>query len=165
MAAISNSSPLILYAQIGRLELLHSLFDEVFVPPAVWREVVTASHDRVGAIEVRQAGWIVHVPLPDPGLPPLLANLDPGEAEAIALASSFRPEVQILLDDRRARRVARNLGLKVVGSAGVLGLAKDVGLISAVRPVLFDLRSAGLFLSEGTVRELLRISGESSTGD
>ena len=39
--AVSDSSPLIHLAAIGRLELLHSFHEAVLIPDAVWREVVT----------------------------------------------------------------------------------------------------------------------------
>ncbi len=58
MPAVSNSSPLILYAAIGRLELLRETYDEIAVPPAVWREVVAAGTGRAGASEVAQSSWI-----------------------------------------------------------------------------------------------------------
>ena len=160
MAAVSDSSPLISFSAIGRLELLRELFTELFVPPAVWREVVTDSGDKIGARDVLQARWIVQRPLPQQRLSRSIAALDPGEAEAIALASSMQPRMEILLDDYRARQVARTLGLSVVGSGGALLLAKDAGLIAAVQPMLFDLRAAGLYLGDRALRELLTLAGE-----
>ena len=160
MAAVSNSSPLILLAHIGRLDLLQALFTEVLVPPAVWREVVSDSVGRIGTLEVWQAGWIRQRSLPRQGTPNSRAILHPGEAEAIALAVSMQPAVAILLDDRRARRIARDIGLNVIGSGGALVLAKDAGLISSVRPILSDLYAAGLFLSERTISELLTRANE-----
>lgn len=160
MTAVSNSSPLILYASIGQLELIERLFTEVLITPAVWQEVVKDGRGRVGACEVQQASWIHQQPLPRPEMPRVLAALDPGEREAIALATSLPLGTPILLDDRRARRKARDVGLLVIGSGGILGLAKRSGLIDSVRPTLFDLISAGLFLNEAAVRELLEVAGE-----
>lgn len=165
MTAISDSSPLILYASIGHLELLERLFTEVLIPPAVWQEVVNDGSGRIGAREVLQAAWIRQRPLPTQGVPLTLAALDPGEREAIALASSLQLAIPILVDDRRARRMARDIGLVVIGSGGILGLAKKAGLITSVRPILFDLISVGLFLSEAAVRELLEVAGERRMGE
>ena len=88
------------------------------------------------------------------------ATLDSGEAEALSLASSWEPAIPILLDDERARRIARDVGLFVIGSAGILGRAKEAGFIPTVRPILSELRYAGLFLSEAAAGELLAIVGE-----
>ena len=61
MIVVSDSSPLIALASIGRLHLLHDLFGEVFVPPAVWAEVL--HEQRAGAAEVQAATWISTVPV------------------------------------------------------------------------------------------------------
>jgi len=64
--AVSNSSPLIHLSAIGRLHLLQR-FSLVFIPPAVWREVVDEGGNRPGTGEVRRAreeGWL---PVVEPG--------------------------------------------------------------------------------------------------
>jgi predicted nucleic acid-binding protein len=160
LTAVSNSSPLILYARIGRLELLKALFDEILIPPAVWHEVVTGATGRIGEREVRQTEWIRRRPLLTGTIPTRFANLDLGEAEALALASSLDAVAPVLLDDERARRVARDAGLFVIGSAGILGRAKEVGLIPSIRRPLADLQAAGLYLGKGPMQRLLEIADE-----
>ena len=160
MTAVSNSSPLILFSRIRRLDLIQGLFEEVLVPPAVWREVVTAGTNRPGAREVQHANWIHQRSLPDEEMLRQLSVLDPGEAEAIALAAAQDPRTAVLLDDDRARRIARELGLVVIGSGGLLVLAKNRGFLTSIRPHIVDLRSAGLFLSEAVIRRLLELAGE-----
>lgn len=161
MAAVSDSSPLILYAGSGRLDLLGALFWHVFVPSSVWREVVVLGEGRVGAAEVRRARWIVQG---DPGpreMAAALSGLDAGEADAIRLAAEMGPEPAIvLLDDFHARRVARDLGLVVTGSGGLLVRAKEAGLIGAVRPLVEELRGAGLYLGAAPLADLLHAAGE-----
>lgn len=161
MAAISDSSPLILFSRIGRLDLLHAVFRQVFVPPAVWREVVIDGEGRAGANEVRGASWLRRLPLPSAPMANTVSDLDPGEAETLHLAASMPVESRtVLLDDYRARLVAHGLGLVVIGSRGVLRRAKEAQLIPEVRPLLIGLRDAGLFLSDETLARLLRRVGE-----
>jgi predicted nucleic acid-binding protein len=165
VAAVSDSSPLILYARIGRLDLLGDVFGEVIVPPAVWDEAVTAGSGRPGADAIRRAPWIRRMAVArDEPVRTLLASLGPGEAEAIALWAELERPGPLLLDDRKARAAAVRLGIPVLGTAGALLRAKDHGLISAVRPLLDDLRAAGLYLSEPAARELLAITEELSPG-
>jgi predicted nucleic acid-binding protein len=166
VAAVSNSSPLILYAKIGRLDLLRAVFTEIVIPPAVYQEVVTDGSGLPGAAEIRaglRTGWIVSAPLSPSGererAVALRAGLDGGEAEAIALALAAGVS-PVLLDDRDARRFARQRGVRVIGSAGVLLLAKGRGLIPLVRPLLDELLAAGLYLSGFTYREVLARAGE-----
>jgi predicted nucleic acid-binding protein len=164
MPAVSDSSPLILYAKIGRLDLVETVYNEVFVPPEVWSEVVHRGGGRPGAVAVASADWIHAAPLTDPALANSLAEqVGRGEAEAIALALQMPHGTAILLDDQKGRTVARLRGLQVIGSGGLLVIAKQSGLIEAVRPLLSDLRTAGLYLSDGTMRELLSMVSESPT--
>src|SRR5688572_24603022 len=112
MAVVTNASPLILYARIGRLDVLHTLFGTLLAPDAVMREVVSAGAGRPGAAEVEASEWIQRVTSADIDMSVdavSLSVLGAGEAAAIALAK--RRDLAILLDDRAARTVARGFGL------------------------------------------------------
>jgi predicted nucleic acid-binding protein len=154
--AVSNSSPLILFSAIGRLDVLRQAFDEIIVPTAVQDEVVSAGGDRPRRAEVAAAAWIRSQAVAAQDLVRLLVvELDRGEAETIALGEELGGGIPVLMDDRKGRRVAEARGLEVIGSAGVLTLAKQNGLIPLVRPVLDELLSAGLYLSPTAFRLLL----------
>ncbi len=89
MSAISDSSALILYSAIDRLDLLHDLYGEVVVPPAVWDEVVVQGAGRLGAADVATSRWIRRRPLPvSASTRARFPSLDRGEAEVIVLAQS-----------------------------------------------------------------------------
>ena len=87
------------------------------------------------------------------------AALDAGEAESISLALETRAQ-WVILDDLQARRLAKELGLAVVGTAGVLFAAKQRGFIPAVRPPLDALRAAGFRLRKDVYEEILKAAGE-----
>ncbi|MDP9365751.1 MAG: DUF3368 domain-containing protein [Chloroflexota bacterium] len=161
MPAISDSSPIIFCAAVGRLNLLRDVYQEILVPPAVWREVVVEGAGRPGAAEVASARWIVRESAPTAeGRELPLAALDPGEREAILLAFVASRATPILLDDLRARSVAERIGLRVTGTVGVLLLAKQLGLVPAVRPVLDQLRAVGYFLSRDAANRSLALADE-----
>jgi predicted nucleic acid-binding protein len=126
----------------------------------VWHEVVTGATGRIGEREVRQSEWIRQIPLPSRTIPPRFAALDRGEAEVLALASSLEATTPILLDDERARRVAQDEGLFVIGSAGILARAKEAGLIPSIRHPLAELQAAGLYLGDAPMQKLLDLAGE-----
>jgi len=154
---VSNSTPLIAFARIGELELLHHLVQHVLVPEAVWREVTEAG-DRPGTAEIRSAPWVeVRAVATVP--PELLHLLDRGEAEAIALAEEITAE-ELLLDERAARAVAVARGVKIMGSAGLLIRAKQRSLITVVRPFLERMQAQGIRYSQRFVEELFRQLGE-----
>ena len=119
MKAVSDSSVLIALSTIGQLSVLKHRFTEgILIPEAVWREVVEAGADRPGAREVRAAGWIQRRSVRDQVYVRFLCTeLDTGEAEAIVLARQEQADV-VLLDEKEARRVARRLEMRVLGTVG-----------------------------------------------
>ena len=148
--AVCDASPLIALDQIGRLDLLPGLFGTVVVPPAVSAETP----------RIAKPDWLVERRLREP-IPDWLvaARLGPGETEAIALALQLRAE-QVVLDERRATRIARGEGLRVVGTLGVLLLAKSAGLVPAIRPDVAGLRATGFHLAPWLVADVLATAGE-----
>jgi hypothetical protein len=158
---VSDSSPLIALSAVGRLELLKDLFGTVLVPQTVYTEVVRPGSELPGEREVGQADWIEVHPVGNTGLVKVLGlDLDPGESEAIVLAMESGADL-LLVDERKARRVASRLGLNVVGTIGLLVLAKQKGLLTAIRPVLDALGTqAGFRIGARVYDQALRLAGE-----
>lgn len=158
MIVVPDAGPLIYLAGAGQLDLLDRLFDRVVVPSVVFAEVVVAGDGLTGSAEVRAAEWIEVLEVqPEQSL---LALLDAGEAAAIPLAESLG--ATLLCDDADARAVARQRGLAVVGSLGVLLRAKQVGLLPAIGPVLARMTDLGMFVSARLVAVVLEQAGEAS---
>ncbi len=90
-----------------------------------------------------------------------MSVLDRGEAEAIVLACEIAADA-ILIDEADGRKIARQqFGLQVTGTLGILLAAKERGLISAIRPLVDQLRdSLGFFVSESLYQEILRLASE-----
>jgi predicted nucleic acid-binding protein len=152
---VADASVLIAFAQIDQLPLLEKLYAEVLIPPAVQSEIAPS----VPTLPP----WIHTQALQRPlDSQVAAAALDAGETEAISLALEARA-AWVVLDDLRARRLAKNLGLSVVGTAGVLFAAKQRGFIPAVRPPLDALRTAGFRLRKEVYEEILKAAGESRT--
>jgi hypothetical protein len=163
MLVASNTSPISNLAIIGRLDLLRSQFREIWIPDAVQSELDRLSHP-AALKEIQQAlphGWIKRQSLREDKIARLLATaLDPGEAEAIALALELSADL-ILLDERDARSAAERVGLRITGVLGVLLRAKKVGKIQSVKPEVEALRiRARFFLSARLEEKVLEIAGE-----
>ncbi len=144
---VTDSTSLIGLERIGRLDVLPALFKPILIPPAVQMEFgITLP-------------WLQVEAPADPGLAVALKMLvDEGEAEAIALA--YGRGYQLILDDRQARSVARNMGLSLIGTIGVLVKAKQAGMIPALKPLLDSLELNGFSLSEPLKAEALKLVGE-----
>ena len=117
MIVVTNSGPLIALAKLGILHLLEPLYGQVFVPGAVYREVVERG-EQAGFSDVLQIrlafqrnqliGMEAKKTIPEvSGLP-----LHLGEKEAISLALENKADL-LLLDDMLAWTEAKNLGLCV----------------------------------------------------
>lgn len=154
---VSNATPLIAFARIGELALLERIVEELTLPQVVWQEVTEAS-ERPGAETIREATWINVQAVS--GVPSdLLALLDRGEAEVIALAEELDAD-EVILDERAARAIAMTRGLPVIGSAGLLVRAKHRNLIPAVRPLLTRMQETGMRYSQRFFESLLEQLGE-----
>ena len=161
MRIVSNASPLINLARIGRLDLLCQLYGELTIPEAVWHEVVVEGAGQPGADEVKAAGWIRTQAIANrPLVRALQQELDAGESEAIALVLEIGAEL-LLMDEHLGRETARHLGLRYIGLIGILIEARRKGLISAVKPHLDALRDmAGFRVSGALYRQVLQDEGE-----
>lgn len=159
---VSNSGPLITLATIGKLSLLEALFGELFVPQAVYDEVVTYGSGEPGSAEISAAPWIrVHQVQDDLAVHLLRESLGAGESEAIVLAQELRAKY-VLIDDALARRKAEHIGLRLTGTLGVLLMAKQAGLIPAVKPILDELRSTDFRMSDRVRQGVLSKAGEAT---
>lgn len=160
MNVVSNSSPLIALGRIQRLDLLPALFPAVVVPTAVYQEVVVQGASHPEAVTLVNAAWLHVQPVQHTNsVRYLLATLEQGEAEAIVLAQEVHAD-WLLLDEIKARVAARGLGLRVIGVAGILVLAKQQGLIPAVRPLLYSLLAHRFRISQRVIHAALVAAGE-----
>lgn len=137
-AVVSDTSVVNYLAAVGQTELLRVQFGEIFIPPAVWYELQAAPAlpGAAAALAAQQAGWLV-VQAPKASLleARLRMDLDDGEAAAIALACELKPAI-VLLDEADGRAEAERLGLSIIGTAGILGKARQSGRLRHIRPLL-----------------------------
>lgn len=114
MTVISNTSPLNYLVLIVLQDILPALFGHVLIPEAVWHELRSpAAPQPVKDFLDACPSWLDCRVVSQ--VPPDLQQLDSGEREAIALAQSLRARL-VLLDEKRGRQVARDLGLVVTGT-------------------------------------------------
>ena len=145
---VTDTSCLIALDRVGLLDILPRLF-VTHAPRAVVDEFGTCP----SWLRVETARDTRHVAQ-------LERRLDRGEAEAIVLALSY-PDARLLIDEKRGRQVARRLGLRVTGTAGILLAAKTAGLVPAVKPVLDALREKHNFrLNDALYAQTVAEAGE-----
>lgn len=164
MIVVSNTTPLIGLASIDRFDLLRQLFGEIQIAQAVYGEAVTAGREVGGAKEeVSTATWIRTTVVQDRlAVEVLLDELDLGEAETIVLAREVNADL-VLMDEKKRRRKVSKLGLQKIGTLGILLKAKQVGLLTQIRPDIERLRQEGFSISDTVVDIVLLDAGEPNT--
>ncbi|NJL60355.1 MAG: DUF3368 domain-containing protein [Desulfobacteraceae bacterium] len=156
---VADSSPLIGLAKIHLLGILPKLSSHILIPPAVWEEVTIKGDDSPDTLAIRQATWLmVQIPIAKT-VEPFKILVDFGEAEAMALAIQSEGSL-LLLDDSRARRIAKRLKIRVIGTVGLLRRAKQRGLIEQLRPRLEGLQNNGIYIRQELIDAVLKDVGE-----
>ncbi len=157
---IINASPLIFLYKINGLEWVCRLADsQILVPEAVLQEIAAGDGgDEMMARIKNDPGFSVVANVP---IPPVVAAWDLGAGETQVLSQALQmPKTITILDDKAARECAKSLGFNVLGTLGILLIAKRRGWIPAARPVVEELLTQGMFLSPGLIAMALAEVGE-----
>lgn len=160
MIIVSNTTPLSQLARINQLSLLQEVFTKIIIPAEVYAELTQGNHPNTAAFLV--ADWLEVRNVSDSDKIKMLqadTNLDLGECAAIILASELEAQ-QILIDEKAARKIAISRNLSVVGTVGILLIAKQRGLITNVKTLLDALLIEETYISEQLYRYALTIAGE-----
>lgn len=151
---ILNASPTILLAKAGIIHLLSKLFAFVIIPKEVFDEVNRKTVEELVVIQQLIHTGQITITKERTELPDLMTSerLGGGELAVLSLAQKFiadeKKEVIVILDDKPARNLAFMLGIKVLGSLGVLILAKKRKILdyqSAIESLNHLLQYGGYF--------------------
>jgi predicted nucleic acid-binding protein len=157
---LTDASPLIGLARVDGLGWLEPLFGVVWVPPPVRDEVLPGlGHKDEEVIRAGlDEGWLkVHTAVPKA---PALPDLDVGEAACIRIGLAQTEPCLVLMDERAGRAIAAEHGLRVAGTAAVIGLARQRGLIPSARGVFAALHASDFRISPTVIRTVLQRLGE-----
>jgi predicted nucleic acid-binding protein len=156
---VINASPVILLAKAGLMELVASPAEPFVVPEPVADEILGVRGEDAAARWLRENG--------KPFICPAVAELaelsgsgiGSGERSVISWAAAHRGFIAVL-DDREARVIAQRLGIKILGTIGVVLRLKQAGLISEAKPHLMQIKMVGGYIGDELLREALRRAGE-----
>ncbi|MGB3916864.1 MAG: DUF3368 domain-containing protein [Thiothrix litoralis] len=156
---VINASPLITLFRSQLHGLLPQLFETIYVPDAVWHEVVAGGANDAATRLLPTVSWAVRLPPCEVPLDIQRWNLGAGESAVLHHARTLQVD-RALLDDAAARRCAKSIGVAMTGTCGVVVLAKRRGILLQAEPALRQLQAAGLWLAEDLISALLREAGE-----
>ena len=146
---IADTSCLIVLDKIDSLFILEEMYESVLVTPTVKAEY---GKELPAFIEVRTVG--------NPNYGALLRGIvDPGEASSLALAFEVEDPL-LILDDRKAQSVAKEAGIHLTGTLGMILEAKNKRIVSEAAPVFERLSEVGFWISDELRSRLLKLAGE-----
>ncbi|MEA1879647.1 MAG: hypothetical protein U9N11_03270 [Campylobacterota bacterium] len=112
---VSDSTTIITLTNISRVDVLSNLFDKIYIPEKVYEEIVQKEN-----VMLDDTFFIKKV-IEDKGLCHLLGkSLDSGESEAIVLAKEMG--LRLLIDEKKGRKIAFSMDVKIIGLIGLLML-------------------------------------------
>jgi uncharacterized protein len=153
---IADAGPIFSLAVIDRLDILAGLFGSIHIPVAVWNEITsdpsTQHHPRIHAFFKDRVRAVR-------GINELTFIMDLGESEAVMLCKEMEADF-LLIDDRKARRIAESLGINCIGTLGLLSVAKDKGIIPELRPLFQAFISNRRYYALPLLNSLLQHHGE-----
>lgn len=159
MIVVSDTTPLITLLKVQHLDLLEKYFGEVQIPIAVFNELICDSRFMDEAEQIRNCPFIKVAEAVNNKSVDLLrraTGLDLGESEAIILTDELHADL-LLMDEARGRDVAEQMGLRIMGTIGLLMASYQSGIISAddIKKSIEIIRSSGRHIGEKYLRMLL----------
>lgn len=159
MIVIADTTPIITLLKLERLELLEKIFGQVIIPNAVYEELTANQKYLSEAKVIGDCPFLIRGEVSDRQAIKILrevVGLDVGESEAIALADEQEANL-LIIDERKGRRVAKQMGLKITGTIGILIQAFDSEILS--RQEIFScmeiLRSGDIRISDALFETVL----------
>lgn len=161
MIVIADTTPLISLMKIGHLDLLYQLFGEVQIPNAVYEELVYNTRFPEESRQIQECSFINKIMVDNMEAVNLLrrsSGLDVGESEAIILSDNLNAGL-LLMDEAKGRQVAKQMGIQIMGTIGMLLLAYKEHYLSKdeIYHCIDTLRATGRHISENLYRQLLAI--------
>ena len=146
---ICDTSCLILFDKINRIDLLRHCYKNVYVTPEIVAEFGKPLQTWVKVKEVKN-GTLKQT---------LNQILGAGESSAIAISFEILNSL-VAIDDLKARKIAKSLNLKITGSLGILVKAKEAGHIEKLKPILQEIEQTDFRISANIINKILKMVGE-----
>lgn len=164
MRVVCDTNIIIDFAKILSLDLLKNIFKEVMIPVEVKEELLAGERGGTEEADIRRAidEWAKVENVKDMlAVESLRSHIGNGEAASIILYKETKADF-LAINDLKARGIAHAMGVKIIGSLGILRLAKDKGLLKEIKPSLDELRKIGAYIRDELYRRILIDAGESA---
>lgn len=159
MIVIADTTPIITLLKLAQLDLLEKLFGTVIIPNAVYEELTSNPKYSSEAQIIANCSFLKRLGVFDRQSIKILreiVGLDIGESEAISLAEEKKADL-LIIDERKGRRVAKQMGLKVTGTIGILLQAFDSKVLSLEKILAYmeELKNSRIRISDSLFELIL----------
>ena len=146
---ISDTSSLIALTNIGELEILKGVYEEVVITPEIAEEYGLETPDwiRIEQVNDKQKFKLLNL------------ELDEGESSGIALALENESSL-LVIDEKKGRGIAKKLGIRITGILGVMIRAKETGVVEKIKPLVDKLEKVDFRMSARLKSQILERVGE-----
>lgn len=146
---IADTSAIIIFDKLGRFDILKAVYPGLCTTPEIVKEYGKSLPDWINIEETKDKKYQSFINI----------QVDSGEASVIAFAMEKESSL-LILDDLKARKLAKRLDLKYTGTLGVINKAKNLGIISKIKPLLDQLQETNFRISDKVLQDLLKRHGK-----
>lgn len=158
MKTVSNTTPIISLSVIRKLEILKDIFHEIIIPQAVYEEI--KGKPGYGYHEIDSSDFIIVQPITMTEHELLSSKrLDIGEAQTIILSQEIRAD-NVIIDENLGYAIAKEYGLNVIRTLSILLKAKELNIITELKPILDEMISKGRWYSDRVYYSFLSKANE-----
>jgi len=154
---VSDSTTIITLLNIDRMDILENIFEQVIIPSKVHNEICIKN------ITLNDS-FFMKKEIEDKTLYKLLSkNLDAGESEALVLAIEM--DLSLIIDEKKGRRIAHNMGISIMGILGVLllGYKRNYLQYDEIREIYKAIKEADFRVSKKLEERFFYLLGEAKS--
>ncbi|ABP66253.1 nucleic acid-binding protein contains PIN domain-like protein [Caldicellulosiruptor saccharolyticus DSM 8903] len=162
MIVVSNTTPIIALAKINKLEILEYLFGRIYISEGVYKELISNKKFIFEIEQITKSSFIITKEVKNRlavELVQKMHGLNIGESESIILFKELGGDL-LIMDEKKGRKVASSLDIKLTGTLGILLKAKQEGIIIELKPLLEKLIESNIRISHKLYKEILKSANE-----
>ena len=158
MLIVSDTSCITNLIQINQFYLLRAIYTQIIITPVVKKEL--QQFHLLSDTDIEALNLVIQAPVNIVAVNQLMLQLDAGESESIVLAEELNADF-LLVDERKATKIANDRGLTTIGLLGVILLAKQNNYIASAKLLLDDLRLKTTFhFSDSLYNKIIQLADE-----
>lgn len=158
MVVVSDTTAISNLLKLGKLYYIQNVFGQIVIPVQVYEELLQLAHSGYKIDAFTEAAWISVSSVEENTLfNQLSKKLDKGETAAIVLAHQNNANF-LIMDEKKGRIEAENLGIKTIGLLGILIQCRRLNVCNSLKQEMDTLREkAGFWINESLYKQVISL--------